>query len=132
METNLNPQERMMADESMVRNLTAQAEAIWPQDRERIRRYELADDIRILDAGCGTGEGASRLAELFPHSQVLGVDILDHHLAYARGRHSALASRLTFETEASTSWACPTPRSTWSCAVTCSTRSRIPSACSPS
>jgi hypothetical protein len=33
MSENLNPQYEQMADESMVRNLAAQAEAIWPQER---------------------------------------------------------------------------------------------------
>lgn len=95
--TDLNPQMKQMADESMVRNLQAQANAIWPQETPLIRRYGLADDIRILDAGCGTGEGASRFAELFPRSTVLGVDVLDHHLELARTRYASLASRLTFE-----------------------------------
>jgi ubiquinone/menaquinone biosynthesis C-methylase UbiE len=95
--TDLNPQRKQMSDESMVRNLAAQAEAIWPQERELFRRYGLADDVRILDAGCGTGEGASRLAEMFPRAQVLGVDILDHHLELARSRHARFAPRLAFE-----------------------------------
>ncbi len=95
--TDLNPQAKHMADESMVRNLDAQARAIWPQEVELIRRYGLPPDIQILDAGCGTGEGASRLAELFPQSRVLGVDILDHHLELARRRYAALASRVRFE-----------------------------------
>jgi ubiquinone/menaquinone biosynthesis C-methylase UbiE len=95
--TDLNPQREQMADESMVRNLEAQARAIWPQEIELIRRYKLPEDIRILDAGCGTGEGASRLAELFPRAQVLAVDILDHHLELARQRYERLAPRLTFE-----------------------------------
>jgi ubiquinone/menaquinone biosynthesis C-methylase UbiE len=95
--TDLNPQARQMADESMVRNLEAQAIAIWPQEIGLIRRYGLADDIAILDAGCGTGEGASRLAELFPRSRVLGLDIIDHHLELARARYGRLASRLRFE-----------------------------------
>jgi SAM-dependent methyltransferase len=95
--TDLNPQMKQMADESMVRNLDAQARAIWPQEMPLIRRYGLADDIRILDAGCGTGEAASRLAQLFPRSTVLGVDILDHHLELARDRYRALAPRLGFE-----------------------------------
>ena len=64
--TDLNPQAKQMADESMVRNLDAQARAIWPQEAPLLRRYALPAEPRILDAGCGTGEGASRLAELFP------------------------------------------------------------------
>jgi len=95
--TDLNPQAKQMADESMVRNLEAQALAIWPQELELIRRYGLHDDIRILDAGCGTGEGASRLAELFPRARVLGVDILDQHLELARSRYARLGARLSFE-----------------------------------
>jgi len=86
-----------MADESMVRNLEAQARAIWPQEIELVRHYGFADDIRILDAGCGTGEGASRFADLFPRACVLAVDILDHHLELARTRYARLAPRLTFE-----------------------------------
>ena len=93
----LNPHAKQMADESMVRNLDAQARAIWPQEVELVRRYGLSDDIRILDAGCGTGEIASRLAELFPHATVLGVDILDTHLEVARSRYAELAPRLQFE-----------------------------------
>jgi len=95
--TDLNPQAKQMADESMVRNLEAQARAIWPQEVELIRRYALPSEARILDAGCGTGEIASRLADLFPRSSVLGVDIIDHHLNLARTRHSDLAPRLSFE-----------------------------------
>jgi ubiquinone/menaquinone biosynthesis C-methylase UbiE len=95
--TDLNPQAKQMADESMVRNLDAQARAIWPQEVELFRRYALPSEARILDAGCGTGEIASRLAEFFPRSRVLGVDIVDQHLDLARSRYSRLAPRLSFE-----------------------------------
>jgi ubiquinone/menaquinone biosynthesis C-methylase UbiE len=95
--TDLNPQAKQMADESMVRGLDAQARAIWPQEVPLIRRYALPAEARILDAGCGTGEGASRLAELFPRASVLGVDIIDHHLELARSRYASLAPRLRFE-----------------------------------
>lgn len=89
-----------MADESMVRTLDAQARAIWPQESALIRRYGLPDDIHILDAGCGTGEGSSRLAEMFPRATVLGVDVLDQSLELARERHGArFAPRLTFENQ---------------------------------
>ncbi|MGA9418087.1 MAG: class I SAM-dependent methyltransferase, partial [Candidatus Cybelea sp.] len=76
----LNPQAQQMADESMVRNLEAQARAIWPQEAPLFGRYALPDEPAILDAGCGTGEIASRIAELFPRARVLGVDLLDQHL----------------------------------------------------
>jgi len=97
--TDLNPHGKQMADESMVRTLDAQARAIWPQESELIRRYGLADDIRILDAGCGTGEASSRLAEMFPRSTTLGVDIIDASLETARSRYARFGSRLTFENQ---------------------------------
>jgi ubiquinone/menaquinone biosynthesis C-methylase UbiE len=93
----LNPQAKQMADESMVRTLAAQADAIWPQEVPLFRRYALPPEPRILDAGCGTGEAASRLAGLFPRGRVLGVDIVDAHLERARSRYATLAPRLTFE-----------------------------------
>jgi ubiquinone/menaquinone biosynthesis C-methylase UbiE len=95
--TDLNPQAKQMADESMVRNLDAQARAIWSQEVPLLRRYSLPPDPHILDAGCGTGEAASRLAELFPQASVLGVDIVDAHLDLARRRYASLAPRLRFE-----------------------------------
>jgi ubiquinone/menaquinone biosynthesis C-methylase UbiE len=93
----LNPQAKQMADESMVRCLEAQARAIWPQEAPLLRRYALPEEARILDAGCGTGEAASRLAELFPGSRILGVDVIDASLERARQRNGDLAPRLTFE-----------------------------------
>ena len=95
--TDLNPQAKQMADESMVRNLDAQARAIWPQEVQFIRRYALPPEPRILDAGCGTGEGASRLAELFPEANVLGVDIVDKSLDLAGSRYGNFGPRLRFE-----------------------------------
>jgi ubiquinone/menaquinone biosynthesis C-methylase UbiE len=95
--TDLNPQVKQMADESMVRNLAAQANAIWPQESELLARYGLPENARILDAGCGTGEIASRLAERFPKGMVLGVDVLDHHLELARDRYRESAPNLAFE-----------------------------------
>jgi len=95
--TDMNPQGKQMADESMVRNLDAQARAIWPQEAPLLRRYALPAEPHILDAGCGTGEAASRLAEFFPKARVLGVDIIDAHLELARSRYAKLAPRLSFE-----------------------------------
>ena len=101
----LNPQGREMADESMVRNLAAQAEAIWPQEAPLFRRYALPDQPDVLDAGCGTGEISCRLAQLLPAAQVLGVDIIDSHLILARSRCGACVG----------GWAAPKwgPRARW-------------------
>lgn len=96
MSEDLNPQLEQMADESMVRNLAAQATCIWPQEEPLIRRYGIADDARILDAGCGTGEITGRLAAMFPRASVLGVDILESHLSLARQRW-AFGERVRFE-----------------------------------
>lgn len=97
--TDLNPHGKQMADESMVRTLDAQARAIWPQESELVRRYGLRDDIRIIDVGCGTGEGASRFATLFPRAEVLGVDILEQSLERARSQFGSLGPRLRFENQ---------------------------------
>lgn len=93
----LNPHRKQMADESMVRNLAAQAQAIWPQEVPLLLRYDLPDEPQILDAGCGTGEASSRLADLFPRAEILGVDVLDAHLELARKRFASLGKRLRFE-----------------------------------
>jgi len=93
----LNPHAEQMADESMVRTLAAQADAIWPQEMPLFRRYALPSAPRILDAGCGTGEVSSRLARRYPAATVLGVDIVDHHLELARTRYRDLSPRLAFE-----------------------------------
>jgi SAM-dependent methyltransferase len=96
MSDNLNPQLEQMADESMVRNLAAQAIAIWPQERELFLRQPAPARGRILDAGCGTGEISSRLAELFPDVTIDAVDIIESHLDLARRTYAHLAGRLRF------------------------------------
>jgi ubiquinone/menaquinone biosynthesis C-methylase UbiE len=92
-----NPQAREMADESMVRNLAAQADAIWPQEQAVFRAHRLPETPRILDVGCGTGEIVLRLASLFPRASIVGVDIIESHLALARSRCAQL-ERVQFQT----------------------------------
>ncbi len=92
-----NPQATQMADESMVRTLAAQADAIWPQESRLFERYGIPPAARILDAGCGTGEATRRLAALYPAATVLGVDVLEAHLARARAATRGLEDRVTFE-----------------------------------
>jgi len=95
--TDRNPQAEMMADESMVRNLAMQAEAIWPQEEAFFARYRLPERARVLDVGCGTGEISARIARRYPSAQVTGVDVLEGPLALARKRYSDVAARLDFQ-----------------------------------
>src|SRR5438093_5916110 len=97
MSNGLTPQSKEMGDESMVRSLAAQAEAIWPQERPLFGRYQLPSDANILDAGCGTGEISLRLAEMLPRARLLGVDVIDEHLERARSRCAAVGPRVRFE-----------------------------------
>jgi SAM-dependent methyltransferase len=91
-----NPQAREMADESMVRNLAAQANAIWPQEEPIVRGYRLPEAPAVLDVGCGTGEITARVAALWPRAQVTGVDLVASHLELARRRCAHHADRVTF------------------------------------
>lgn len=90
-----NPQAEQMADESMLRNLAAQAEAIWPQEHLLLERY--GQPSSIADIGCGSGEITGRLAARYPQAQIVGVDILESSAAYARQRYASLAPRVRFE-----------------------------------
>ena len=93
----MNPQAKLMADESMVRTLQHQATAIWPLEKPLFERYVLPENARILDVGCGTGEISIRLAELFPSASITGVDLIEGHLEVARKRAVHLGGRTRFE-----------------------------------
>jgi SAM-dependent methyltransferase len=86
-----------MAHESMVRNLAAQAEAIWPQEQAILLRHSLPSRARILDVGCGTGEIAERLARSIADAEIVGVDLEEPHLERARARCSAFGARVHFQ-----------------------------------
>ncbi len=92
-----SPQAREMADESMVRNLSAQAEAIWPQEEPIFARHPPLEGARVLDVGCGTGEIVARLAARFPQASFVGVDLEESHLERARVRCAAFGPRVRFQ-----------------------------------
>jgi len=97
MSSDRNPQAEQMGDESMVRNLAHQADAIWPQERALFDRYGLSGELRILDLGCGTGEITRRLAQRYPQATLLGIDILESNLAVARRDSVAFAEQISYE-----------------------------------
>lgn len=96
MTSDRNPQAQQMGDESMVRNLAHQAEAIWPQEARLFDRYNLSGPAKILDLGCGTGEITRRLAERYPQAAVTGIDILESNLAFARRDSAAFDDRIAY------------------------------------
>jgi ubiquinone/menaquinone biosynthesis C-methylase UbiE len=93
-----NPQAEQMADESMVRTLAAQAEAIWPQERPLVERYALPRAARVLDVACGTGEWSARVLEALPGATLVGIDVEAPHLERARARNAAYGERARFQT----------------------------------
>lgn len=95
---NQNPQAAQMADESMLRTLRHQIEALWPQESRLFARYALPRGARILDLGCGSGEATLRLAAMFPGAElVLGVDLMPELLTVARQRAPSGPSAVAFE-----------------------------------
>src|SRR5438552_15239658 len=79
-----SPQAKEMADESMVRNLSAQAEAIWPQEEPVFARHPPTEGSRVLDVGCGTGETVARLAQRFSRASFAGVSLEQSTLKWYR------------------------------------------------
>ena len=93
-----NPQAQQMADESMVRNLAAQAEAIWPQESAFLSDYALPGAMDALDIGCGTGEFSWRLARRYQRARIVGIDLEQGHLELARRRCAEFGERVRFQT----------------------------------
>ncbi len=81
-----NPQHEQMADESMLRTLKAQADAIWPQEKLLIEQYGLPAHAQVLDFGCGPGEISRRLLEWLPSARLVGLDADSAHLQRAEAR----------------------------------------------
>jgi SAM-dependent methyltransferase len=60
-------------------------------------RKPVKQDVRILDAGCGTGVGTEYLVHLNPQAQVTGIDLSAGALAVAKERcQKSGADRVTF------------------------------------
>ncbi|MEO8167542.1 MAG: class I SAM-dependent methyltransferase [bacterium] len=89
-------QKEPMENEAMVRTLDTQARAIWPQEKEFLKRIFNRPGLEVLDVGCGTGEISSRVAMEFSTNRVVGIDIAETHIRRAQQRFSDVAG-LTFQ-----------------------------------
>jgi SAM-dependent methyltransferase len=94
-----NPQAQQMSDESMVRNLRAQIECVWPQERPVMERHGLPQGAHVLDVGCGTGEFSAKVLGLRPDVTLLGVDLEESHLSLARERCAFASDRAVFRVD---------------------------------
>ena len=62
---------------------------LFPRSKfQQIRKYfDLGNPKTILDAGCGLGYTTAVIAETFPGARVLGVDLAEDAITYAKKHH---------------------------------------------
>jgi ubiquinone/menaquinone biosynthesis C-methylase UbiE len=53
---------------------------------DHLRHIPAQPGMRILDAGCGSGSMAREIAKASPKVNVVGIDLRDNYIDYARGR----------------------------------------------
>src|SRR6202051_769062 len=64
-----------------------------PELRRAIANLGLKDGMRVLDAGCGTGEALQWLNDaVAPHGTVVGIDLAAAHVQAARAGSSRKAT----------------------------------------
>lgn len=73
-------QRRNMEHETMRGTLAAQANVIWPKEREILKRRYGGRWGRVLDLACGTGEILRRVREEFHPRLLAGLDLFRGHL----------------------------------------------------
>jgi SAM-dependent methyltransferase len=85
-----------MAEESDQTTLAGLTEHILPLVPGLPRRLE--EGIRVADLGCGRGKAILALAERFPRSTFVGIDLSEEAIGWARARASELGlDNATFE-----------------------------------
>jgi trans-aconitate methyltransferase len=55
-----------------------------PSYSKTLARINLQEDSKVLDLGCGTGELLKILEDLFPSSELTGIDLTEEMLAIAK------------------------------------------------
>jgi ubiquinone/menaquinone biosynthesis C-methylase UbiE len=73
-------QRRNMEHDTMRGTLAAQANVVWPKEREVLRRRHGARLRRVLDLACGTGEILRRVRADFRPRLATGLDLFRGHL----------------------------------------------------
>jgi SAM-dependent methyltransferase len=77
-------------------SLSGESRAYFMVGRVRDLRAQLPRDFeprRVLDFGCGIGDTAAHLAQVFPQARVLGVDTAPNAIEHARRLHGGARVR---------------------------------------
>lgn len=75
-----------------------EAQALLAPISDHIKHIPAMQGMRILDAGCGSGNMAREIAKAFPSCTVVGVDLRDKYIDYASRRAQADGLKsLTFQ-----------------------------------
>ena len=69
----------------------------WVVAQTEMEDVVLAGDENILDIGCGSGRLAANLAERVPNGHVVGADISEGMISFAKSRFEKLYANLKFE-----------------------------------
>lgn len=81
---------QMFADTGKTYDVVVKITTLWQDSRWKKRILELTDSCdhpeTILDLACGTGILTCALAEKFPTSTVVGIDLQEEYLGYARAK----------------------------------------------
>ena len=90
-----------------------EAQALLAGVSNHVAHIPAQPDTRILDAGCGSGSMAREIAKAAPGSIVVGIDLRDKYVDYARRRAEAEGLRnLTLKRVTSENCPLRTARST--------------------
>ncbi len=74
---------------------SSSAQYRWAMDL--VSRLDLSGDERVLDIGCGDGKITAQLASRIPKGEVLGIDLSQDMIDFARGRYpTETCSNLAF------------------------------------
>ena len=87
---NHNLVRRIFANTGKSYDFVVKVTTLWQDNRWKRRILEIVDlcndPKRILDLACGTGIVTFALAEKFPSSTVVGIDLQEEYLAHARAK----------------------------------------------
>jgi 2-polyprenyl-3-methyl-5-hydroxy-6-metoxy-1,4-benzoquinol methylase len=80
---------RLVLGDSLENSNASVHNDLFPRSKvhQIFRCIDLGNPKTILDAGCGLGYTTTVIAEVFPDAKVLGIDLAEDAITYARNQH---------------------------------------------